>query len=76
MMLLLIVVYDVVSQLGLAKLTQRYFDWKSSGLSASFQTHLNNCAHYAECRICEWTRRRLIEIETKADAAAEVAAMS
>ena len=53
---------------------QRYFDWKARGLSESFHVHLNNCAHYAECRICEWSRRKLLEIQKKADAAAEVAA--
>ncbi len=53
---------------------QRYFDWKSIGLSEKFQTHLSNCAHYAECRICEYVRRRVSAITKKADAAAEIVA--
>eukprot|EP01095_Lingulamoeba_sp_RSL-Kostka_P009662 TRINITY_DN3350_c0_g1_i1.p1 TRINITY_DN3350_c0_g1~~TRINITY_DN3350_c0_g1_i1.p1 ORF type:complete len:392 (+),score=98.51 TRINITY_DN3350_c0_g1_i1:76-1251(+) len=30
-----------------------YFNWKSHGLYESFQVHLDNCVHYAECRICK-----------------------
>ena len=29
-----------------------YFAWKQNGLFPSFVTHLENCAHLAECRIC------------------------
>lgn len=50
----------------------RYFDWKSLGLSDKFQTHLSNCAHYAECRICEFVRRRVAAISRKTDAAVEL----
>lgn len=32
----------------------KYFAWKNEGLSSSFETHLNNCVHYAECRICRY----------------------
>ena len=53
-------------------MSQRYFDWKALGLSEKFQTHLSNCAHYAECRICEFVRRRVAAITKKEEAAAEI----
>ena len=37
-----------------------YFDWKSrhnGRLPERFSFHLNNCAHYAECRLCELVHR-------------------
>jgi hypothetical protein len=30
----------------------KLFAWKKNGLSSSFQTHLDNCVHLAECRMC------------------------
>ena len=34
-------------------LYDEYFAWKRQGLSEKFTKHLQNCAHYAECRICK-----------------------
>merc|ERR1712023_250733 len=31
--------------------------WRQNGLSPSFQEHLDNCVHYAECRICKHIHR-------------------
>ena len=31
----------------------KYHAWKQYGLSESFLEHLDRCAYYAECRICE-----------------------
>jgi hypothetical protein len=28
-------------------------DWRQLGLSANFKRHLDNCVHFAECRLCE-----------------------
>eukprot|EP01134_Creolimax_fragrantissima_P006400 CFRG6400T1 len=30
-----------------------YFEWKKAGPTQKFAKHVENCAHYAECRICE-----------------------
>eukprot|EP00012_Vannella_robusta_P007863 CAMPEP_0206200910 /NCGR_PEP_ID=MMETSP0166-20121206/11191_1 /ASSEMBLY_ACC=CAM_ASM_000260 /TAXON_ID=95228 /ORGANISM="Vannella robusta, Strain DIVA3 518/3/11/1/6" /LENGTH=336 /DNA_ID=CAMNT_0053619399 /DNA_START=128 /DNA_END=1138 /DNA_ORIENTATION=+ len=35
---------------------KKYFAWKEQGLSPSFERHLENCAHLAECRICHHVR--------------------
>jgi hypothetical protein len=51
---------------------QKYFSWKAYGLSAKFQVHLSNCAHYAECRICKYVRQRVAELSSKTEMAAEL----
>lgn len=33
---------------------KKYFEWKKQGLSPTFKRHLENCAHFAECRICNY----------------------
>lgn len=37
---------------------QQYHEWKKQGLSETFKTKLSQCAHYAECRICEFVTKR------------------
>eukprot|EP01138_Halocafeteria_seosinensis_P001553 gb/GECG01001591.1/.p1 GENE.gb/GECG01001591.1/~~gb/GECG01001591.1/.p1 ORF type:complete len:545 (+),score=95.60 gb/GECG01001591.1/:1-1635(+) len=36
----------------------QYHEWKKNGLSETFEAKLHQCAHYAECRICEHVVRR------------------
>ena len=33
------------------------FKWKHNGLAPRFQTHLQNCVHHAECRMCEYAHK-------------------